>query len=106
MFISSMIQVFLIQFFHDDQMNERTVVMARLVDSLLRGRCSPSARHEAAAAMSEIRSFVRRWRRGETGAPMKESQTSGSPSPGHLLKLAQVQLRSSCPKRGLQIHQD
>lgn len=106
MFISSIIQVFMIQLFHHDQMNERTVVMARLVDSLLRGRCSPSARHEAAAAMSEIRSFVRKWRRGETGAPVKESQTSGSPSPGLLLKLAQVQLWPSCLKRGLQIHED
>ena len=36
--------------------------MARLVDSLLRGRAQPSARSEAAAAVSDVRLFVRAWR--------------------------------------------
>lgn len=36
--------------------------MARLVDSLLRGRAQPSARNEAAAAVSDVRAFVRAWR--------------------------------------------
>lgn len=36
--------------------------MVKLVDKLLRGRAQPSARHEAAAAVSDVRSFVRAWR--------------------------------------------
>lgn len=36
--------------------------MARLVDSLLRGRAQPSARNTAAAAVSDVRAFVRAWR--------------------------------------------
>jgi len=36
--------------------------MSRLVDSLLRGRAQPSARSEAAAAVSDVRAFVRAWR--------------------------------------------
>ncbi|CAM9364746.1 unnamed protein product [Sphacelaria rigidula] len=96
--------------------------MARLVDSLLRGRAQPSARLEAAAALSDIRSFVRAWRpnmhghgasgRRETGAGRQrgnedmsgggvddttESSRSATAAPtaSTLLKLAQ---------RGVQLH--
>lgn len=44
------------------QVRERAASMARLVDSLLRGRAQPSARNEAAAAVSDVRVFVRAWR--------------------------------------------
>lgn len=50
------------------QVNDRATFMARLVDSLLRGRAQPSARNEAAAAVSDVRAFVRAWRPTPTSA--------------------------------------
>lgn len=47
---------------NEAQINERAALMVKLVDKLLRGRAQPSARHEAAAAVSDVRSFVRAWR--------------------------------------------
>lgn len=80
--------------------------MARLVDSFLRGRARSSARNEAAAAVSDVRAFIRVWRPTGSGASeaTTSSGTSGAtrPSPAHddtgslkpsadaLLKLAQV----------------
>lgn len=75
--------------------------MSRLVDGLLRGRSPPFARHEAAAAMSEVRAFVRAWRPTtcdrRTGAQESEDMEDGGrqdvqkkPSSDALLKLAQV----------------
>lgn len=88
------------------QMQEKTASMARLVNSLLRGRAQPSARHEAAAALSDVRAFVRACRpapQGQAGgtetARHGEERTSGgdggntprpAPPGGTLLKLAQV----------------
>lgn len=43
-------------------MQENAAFLARLVDSLLRGRAQPSIRHEAAAAVSHVRAFVHAWR--------------------------------------------
>lgn len=86
-------------------MEEKAASMARLVDHLLRGRVQPSAKHEAAAALSCVRAFVRACRPTpqkeggtETAQHRKERRSddaSGNaprPSPpgGTLLKLAQV----------------
>lgn len=84
-----------------DQITERAAFMSRLVDGLLRGRSPPFARHEAAAAMSEVRAFVRAWRPTTTdrtvGAQESEGTEDGGrqiatkrPSSDALLKLAQV----------------
>lgn len=84
--------------------------MARLVDSFLRGRAGPSARTEAAAAVSDVRAFVRVWRptgsgtseatggsqthNDEGGIDSSSRSSSGAmlnkPSADVLLKLAQV----------------
>lgn len=75
--------------------------MSRLVDGLLRGRSPPFARHEAAAAMSEVRAFVRAWRpttsdRRTCGQDSEDMEDRGRqleakrPSSDALLKLAQV----------------
>lgn len=89
-----------------EQINERAASMARLVDSFLRGRARPSARKEAAAAVSDIRAFIRVWRptscgasdattssrmSGATGSsPPHDDTGSLKPSADALLKLAQV----------------
>lgn len=84
-----------------DQINERVACTARLVDSLLRGRAQASAHHEASAAVSDVRTFVRAWRPSAAGAeakpaPRDEENASERgrgdqrPSPDVLLKLAQV----------------
>ena len=70
---------------------------------MLRGRSTPFARHEAAAAMSDVRAFVRAWRpaasekRMAGGQDLSEEMEGGGvqiapkkPSPDALLKLAQV----------------
>ncbi|CAM9131369.1 unnamed protein product, partial [Laminaria digitata] len=88
--------------------------MSRLVDGLLRGRSPPSARHEAAAAMSEVRAFVRAWRpttsdrrTGGQGQESEDMMEDGGrqvapkkPSSDALLKLAQkgVQLHNNARK--------
>ncbi|CAN0136246.1 unnamed protein product, partial [Ectocarpus sp. 6 AP-2014] len=88
--------------------------MARLVDSLLRGRAQASARHEAATAVSDIRTFVHAWRPDAPASKDEQDSTepegrgrtrsNGSggsdpsmnrPSADTLLKLAQ---------RGVQLH--
>ncbi|CAM9143853.1 unnamed protein product, partial [Ectocarpus fasciculatus] len=88
--------------------------MARLVDSLLRGRAQAPARDEAATAVSDIRAFVQAWRpdppasnddqdssdparRGRTGNHGSSGSDSSlnRPSADNLLKLAQ---------RGVQLH--
>lgn len=101
------------------QINERTTSLTKLVDSIMRGRAQPSSRNEAAAAVSDIRTFVRVWRpvptglqeaaqtsdrsgsqisdsgggdetgRGEVGTP-KSATSLHRPSADVLLKLAQV----------------
>ena len=89
-----------------DQITERAAFMSRLVDGLLRGRSPPFARHEAAAAMSEVRAFVRAWRPTTTdrrvGAQESEGTEDGGcqiapnrPSSDALLKLAQVRHAAS-----------
>lgn len=74
--------------------------MARLVDSFLRGRARPSARNEAAAAVSDVRAFVRVWRptSSATSSAAEPSQVHNDegntkPSADVLLKLAQVYMR-------------
>lgn len=71
--------------------------MAKLVDNFLRGRGRPSARDEAAAAVSDVRAFVRVWRPTSSGASEatgpSQAHDEGSsikPSADVLLKLAQV----------------
>lgn len=87
-----------------EQITERAAFMSRLVDGLLRGRSPPFARHEAAAAMSEVRAFVRAWRpttsdrrTGGQGQESEDMMEDGGrqiapkkPSSDALLKLAQV----------------
>lgn len=100
---------------NETQINARAALVVKLVDNLLRGRAQPSARHEAAAATSDVRSFVRAWRptsntasvasitSAVAGSSMSEEDvTPGETRPGHeslikpsadvLLKLAQVEL--------------
>lgn len=106
-------------FFLTKQVNERTSLMVKLVDSIMRGRANPSSRNEAAAAVSDIRTFVRAWRptpssgvsAAEANSDSSDSSNSGSgrdeasrgqgrssesattlqrPSADALLKLAQV----------------
>lgn len=68
-------------------MHERVASLSRLVDSLLRGRAQLSARHEASAAVSDIRAFVRAWRpaaaveSNNVGGAVSEDSSSPSMSP-------------------------
>lgn len=86
------------------QISGRAAFMAKIVDSLLRGRAQPSARHEAAAAVSDVRAFVRAWRTKTNGAATKTAvprdegrdrdargkESAKRPPADVLLKLAQV----------------
>lgn len=69
--------------------------MGRLIDALLRGRAQPSSRHEAAAAVGDIRAFVHAWRPA-AGAAQDASGSAERTLPGKeptaedLFRLAQV----------------